>query len=151
MILMLKVYQSCLILPIQWHSFNSVKYGTIGTEFSVSSMRDPHPFTSEYVSELFTIGERELKLPRDIDCGDAQSRNASRPNSKLFRFKQCHRQIRRLFKIHAVQSTDLAVRRLLDPPEINVEELQDGDLPPPDPRGGYVWHTQGSGKSLTMA
>ena len=48
------------------------------------------------------------------------------------------------------RAADRAVERLLDPPE-QEPWAGEGVDPRPDPRGGYIWHTQGSGKSLTMA
>jgi len=134
-------------------ALNSVKYGTIGTRVSrYLRWRDPHPFTSEFVSELFGIGERELNPQEILIAGMLNPETLLDLTQNYSGFEESVTGTTKIVPRYTqYRAADLAVRRLLDPPEINVEELQDGDLLPPDPRGGYVWHTQGSGKSLTMA
>ncbi len=116
---------------------HNAKVGTYKTPAEYyKSWKDPYPATKE---ELQTLFEKENITNQDILIYSLFKKD--RLLDLLQNFTVFQEQNQKTIKIVARYQQYRAVQKTL-------HRLQ--NLQPTDPKGGIVWHTQGSGKSLTM-
>ena len=111
-------------------------YGTVGTpERYFLEWKEPYPLTVKQ------LGERIGRTPTDQDIllyGLLEPRNLLDIVRNFVAFEiEGGRSVRKLTRYKQFMAVNEAMRRI-------------GTAPKASERGGVVWHTQGSGKSLTM-
>lgn len=131
-------------------------YGTVGTpQRYYGEWKDPFPKT---------IGQLERELGHAPTAQDLLFAGLLTPVNLLDVIRQfvafeadgsSHRTVRKLCRYQQYRAVNKAVARAMGGAKVVRAEAESPTKPPPhsiDPttRGGVVWHTQGSGKSLTM-
>jgi type I restriction enzyme, R subunit len=151
---------------------NQARYGSVGTRASrYLQWKDTYPHSPEDVLESISDNVREeayhqvmeyaeecgLQMDGPLTAQETLVHGIMTPPQLLDLIKNyiiTEEEIASIKKIvpryMQYRAADRAVERLIDPPEREPWRGEGAD-PRPDPRGGYIWHTQGSGKSLTMA
>ncbi|MDP9729602.1 type I restriction endonuclease subunit R [Alicyclobacillus sp. TC] len=109
------------------------KYGTVGAKLRhYGEWKDPYPFTAS------DIGTTEVNPQDVLVVGMLTKRNLLDLIQNFIVYEpEGGRTIKKLARYQQFRAVNKAIDRI-----VNADSL--------DERGGVVWHTQGSGKSLTM-
>ena len=129
-------------------SFDEARVGCIGSLFehyaswkTVSSVTDPKRTEADVAAELYKI---QLSGQERLIAGMLDKANLLDIIRHYMLFMQTGGQtVKVVCRYQQYRAVNKAIHRLLT----GKTRLQDGEH---DRRGGIIWHTQGSGKSLTM-
>lgn len=115
------------------------RYGTVTTPLNhYSQWKSVYPMTLDELREK--LGR--IPTPQDVMLAGLLSKANLLEHIRTFVAfdREGGRVVKKIARYQQYEAVNLAVKRIIDP----------ADDRPRNERGGIVWHTQGSGKSLTM-
>lgn len=126
-------------------SFYDARVGTLGSDFGdFSAWKDPYPATPDEVAAQLGVETGQLSAQQVLVAGVLRKSNLLDLIRHFILFQQ---RGSRTTKIAARYQQFRAVNKAIDRLLHGSTKGAGGDR---DQRGGIIWHTQGSGKSLTM-